>query len=67
MGSLRYVCRTCRVCKKKFETFSDEWGYTLRMKDSDRPMFFCSYSCMRAFEKPMLLHYKNNPRKYKRI
>lgn len=55
MGFYRNVKRTCAMCGKDFETFSDEWGYTIRLNESDEtPLYFCSYSCLRKFEKPLI-------------
>jgi len=35
----------CKVCKKKFEKPSKEWGWTIGNLD------FCTYKCMRQYER----------------
>lgn len=50
--AITYSCRkTCPVCGKRFPV-TPEWALT--HESSDRKKYFCSYTCMRAWEKKNL-------------
>ena len=44
-----YPLVTCPVCKKKFVKPSGSWAYKIHYNGYTRR--FCSYSCMRVFQK----------------
>lgn len=48
--------RKCDQCGKKFATLvSDyQYGYSIRKRRHNACWVFCSYTCMRAFERPII-------------
>ena len=54
-AEVREVFRKCPVCHKKFMTIGEDWGYKRKRRpNDDRPVFYCSYGCMRVQEVPAL-------------
>ena len=44
--------RTCPVCGKTFYVHAtDTWAYKSYNKQKKRPAYFCSWHCLRAFQK----------------
>lgn len=53
------VKRKCPICNKTFYTYGAEWGYTCNLKNPEyAPIYFCSYSCMRKHEIPIIEKYR---------
>lgn len=48
-----FIQRVCPICNKMFHTTNSMWGYTRRV-NRDKTLYFCSYSCMRTYERPKL-------------
>ena len=48
---LGYGTKKCYTCKNKFAMFDNDWGYTQNEFRTKKKIYFCSYSCMREYEK----------------
>lgn len=44
----------CPICGTEFVIKNNKWGYTIKGKRRQKPIYYCSYPCLRKAETPVL-------------
>lgn len=44
----------CPICGTEFTVKNNKWGYTTKGKGRRKHIYYCSYSCLRKAETPVL-------------
>lgn len=54
MKKVRMLTQKCHTCGKEFSVIGGDWGYTISDLTEHKKKYFCSYSCLRKYEIPLI-------------